>query len=153
MVKKFWRRLIGYLKSGTTPEKLALAVALGVVVGILPVWGISTLLCFFLAPLLKINVAILQMVNYAVYPLQLALIYPFIKTGSYIFNINPLPYSSEQLINLFKIDFFFAISEVGFAVILGVGVWAILSFPLFIFILVSSRIVFKRIAQKRQREL
>ena len=136
------------MKSGTSPDKMALAVALGVVVGILPVWGISTFLCFLLAPILKINVAILQLVNYAVYPLQLLLIFPFIKTGTYLFNTNPLPFSSDQLIELFKTDFLFAMGEIGFAVVLGVGVWAIMALPLFMLILVSSRIVFKRIVHK-----
>ena len=48
--KSFWKRrvvtpLIAQLKQGVTPEKLALTVALGLVLGIFPILGATTLLC------------------------------------------------------------------------------------------------------------
>ena len=48
--ESFWKRrvvtpLIAQLKQGVTPEKLALTVALGLVLGIFPILGATTLLC------------------------------------------------------------------------------------------------------------
>lgn len=149
---KLWTKLVEYLQSGTSPEKLAFTLALGTVVGVLPVWGVTTILCFMLAPIFKVNIAILQLVNYAVSPIQLMLMLPFIKIGTYVFNINPLPYSLQQLIQLFQIDFFLAMSEVGLAVALGIGMWALVSIPIFALIFLLSRKAFKARA-KVQREL
>ena len=70
---------------GLTPHQLALTIALGVVVGIVPlVWG-ATPLCALLAFRLRLNQVAIQAVNYLVYPLQMALFIPLYALGSTIF--------------------------------------------------------------------
>ena len=153
-MKKMWDTLMGQLKTGTSPEKLALTCAIGMVVGTLPIWGITTGLCFILAALFRVNIIILQMVNYAIYPLQLLLILPFIKAGTYLFQVNPLPYSLDQLISLFQTDFWKTIEEVGVALSLGVGVWALVSIFVFTGVYSGTLILFKKWQEQlRQREL
>lgn len=80
---------------GTTPQQLALTVALGVTVGIVPcVWG-ATPLCGLLALRLRLNQIAIQAVNYLVYPLQIALFLPFYSLGATIFPRGPvLPLTS-----------------------------------------------------------
>ncbi len=132
MVRKLWDTLIRFLKAGTTPEKLALTCALGAIVGTLPIWGITTALCFVIAPVFRVNIVILQLVNYVLYPVQLLLILPFVKVGTYVFNINPLPYTPDELISLFQSNFWQTIEQVGFALSLGVGVWALASVGIYL---------------------
>lgn len=151
--KKIWDRLVGFLKQGTTPEKLALTCALGVVVGILPIWGITTFLCFGVAAIFRINVVMLQLVHYFVYPLQLVLILPFIKIGTFMFGVNPMPYALNDLIARFKINFWGELKQVGLAISLGVGVWAVLSIPLGIGIYFISHHLFVKWQKRNQREL
>ena len=76
--------LLAFLKQGTTPEKLALCVALGMVIGIIPALGVTTVLCALVALVLRLNQPAIQLVNYLMYPLQLSLVIPFLKAGEYM---------------------------------------------------------------------
>jgi uncharacterized protein (DUF2062 family) len=83
------RMLVGLLRrlvtEGITPHKLALTIALGVSIGILPlVWG-SSLLCVLFAFTLGLNQASIQAANYLAYPLQIALLVPFYRLGERLF--------------------------------------------------------------------
>lgn len=153
MFKKLWERLVGFLKSGITPKRLALTCALGVIVGIFPIWGITTLLCFIVAPLFRVNIVVLQLVHYFVYPLQLILIIPFIKLGTYLFNVNPMPYALDELQKRFSADFWGELKQVGVALSLGVGVWAVVAIPIFAAVYFISRYVFEKWDNRYYREL
>lgn len=86
----FQRRVVAplaaFLKQGTTPEKLALCVAIGMVIGVFPVLGLTTLLCALVALVLRLNQPAIQLVNYLMYPVQLALIIPLLKAGDSMFS-------------------------------------------------------------------
>ncbi len=58
--ESWWRRrivapVIAQLKQGATPEKLALTVALGFILGVFPILGSATLLCGLVAWALRLN--------------------------------------------------------------------------------------------------
>jgi hypothetical protein len=72
--------ILAQLTQGLTPEKIALTIAFGSSLALFPVLGTTTLLCFFAGVALKLNQPILQAVNYACTPLQLAFI-PFALVG------------------------------------------------------------------------
>jgi uncharacterized protein (DUF2062 family) len=74
---------------GMTPRKLALTLCIGIALGIMPlVWG-TTLICVLLAHLFRLNQVALQSVNYLLYPVQLALLVPFFKLGTWLFPWGP----------------------------------------------------------------
>ena len=61
----FWRRrvrdpIMAQLKQGTTPEKIALTIGLGVALGVFPILGSTTALCLAAAALLKLNQPVIQ---------------------------------------------------------------------------------------------
>lgn len=68
-----------------SPEAVACVVALGVVFGVFPAPLCPTLLCALAALVLRLNPAAIQLVNYLVYPLQIALAAPFVSLGSRLF--------------------------------------------------------------------
>lgn len=72
------------LRQGISPRRLALTLALGLAIGCIPVVGIPTLVCAGLALLLRLNLPAIQAANYAVMPLQLALIVPFVRLGGWL---------------------------------------------------------------------
>jgi uncharacterized protein (DUF2062 family) len=86
------KRLQVVLSCGLSPQKLALTLCIGSALGILPLlWGTS-LICILVAHLFKLNHIALQSVNYLLYPLQLALLVPFLKLGTWLFPWGaPLP--------------------------------------------------------------
>lgn len=70
-----------WLRQGISPRRLALTLALGCAIGCIPVVGIPTLVCAALALALRLNLPAIQAANYAVMPLQLVLIVPFVRLG------------------------------------------------------------------------
>lgn len=74
--------LLGLLRQGLAPEQLALTVALGVVVGIVPLLGGTTLLAAFVALRLRLNMAALQLVCHLLTPVQLLLLPLLLRLGA-----------------------------------------------------------------------
>jgi len=73
------------LRQGVTPEKIALTIALGIILGVTPVLGSTVLLCTFAAVVFRLNLPAIQLVNGAVYPLQFILLIPFYRLGACMF--------------------------------------------------------------------
>jgi uncharacterized protein (DUF2062 family) len=83
--------ILELLRQGVTPEKIALSLAFGLGLGIIPVLGVSTLLCTGVALTLRLNLPAIQLVNYLASPLQLALIIPFVRLGEHLLGSPPQP--------------------------------------------------------------
>jgi hypothetical protein len=67
--------------AGTPPETIALSVVLGLTLGVFPMYGVPTLLCLAAAILFRPHVPLLQAINAATTPLQVALALPFQRLG------------------------------------------------------------------------
>jgi len=76
--------LLKFLKQGTSPEGLALCVAIGVVVGNIPILGVSSILCAVIALAFRLNLPAMQIVQAAMAPTQLLLIIPFVRLGEWL---------------------------------------------------------------------
>lgn len=98
--RKLVRPLLDLLRQGVTPEKIALSVALGVVLGVFPALGWTTALCAIAAFALRLNLPAIQIVNYFMYPVQLALLLPFFRFGEKLFGARHLPISISQIFDL-----------------------------------------------------
>ena len=88
--------LLALLKQGISPDRLALCVAIGVVVGNIPILGVSTILCAGIALAFRLNLAAIQIVQAAMAPTQLLLMIPFVRLGERILRIPPQPVSIPQ---------------------------------------------------------
>ncbi len=85
-----------FLNEGTSSKKIAMCVSLGIALGIFPVLGSTTVLCAAAAIIFRLNQPLIQLVNYAVYPLQLFLLAFFYGFGNWMFNDqNPLLYGKH----------------------------------------------------------
>ncbi len=96
--------VIELLRQGITPEKIALSIAIGISLGIFPVVGTTTILCALAAILLRLNLAAIQLVNYLVYPLQLALLVPFIKLGGALLGTGAMTFPPAQVLAQVRSD-------------------------------------------------
>lgn len=84
--KKGFKQFIleNVLESGDSPLKKALSIALGVFIGIAPVWGLQTVTVFFLAYVLRLNKAIaFTFSNVSLPPMIPFIILASIKLGSF----------------------------------------------------------------------
>lgn len=102
------RPIVDLLRQGVTPEKLALSIALGVALGVFPVIGTTTALCALAALILRLNLPAIQIVNYFVYPLQIALLIPFFRLGEKLFGAPHLPLSAAQIQAMLHANLWFA---------------------------------------------
>jgi hypothetical protein len=85
--------ILALLRMGATPRTLAWSIAAGVLIGINPVVGSTTLLCLAAAFSFRLNVVASQIANHASFPLELALVVPFIRLGSRVFHTAAMPLS------------------------------------------------------------
>jgi uncharacterized protein (DUF2062 family) len=85
------------LWQGVTPRKLALSLALGVVISVMPVLGITALIALGLSVLLRLNHVAVVAANYAAYPGQILLFIPFFQAGAWLTGGPPVPFSIEQI--------------------------------------------------------
>jgi len=132
MLREAWQRrvvdvVLAQLRQGITPEKIALTVAMGLTLGLFPILGSTTLLCFLAGLVLKLNQPIIQLVNYVVYPLQVAGIYFFIRIGEWLTRTPPLQFSIAGLIQQFRaapLPFF---QQFGMTALRGVLAWTLMA--------------------------
>ena len=88
---KHWlqRRLVDplmtLLRQGISPDRLALCIAIGVVVGNNPILGTSTILCAVIALVFRLNLPAMQLVQAVMAPTQILLIIPFVRLGETLF--------------------------------------------------------------------
>jgi uncharacterized protein (DUF2062 family) len=141
----YFRKTITHaLHQGMTPGKLAATCALGIVISIIPVFGTTTLLCFGVALLFRLNVVIIQLANYLAAPLQLLLIFPFIKTGIHLFHLPPFAYTKEELLLQLKSNPLNFLKESGLSIASGMGVWLLVAIPLFFIVFFITLSIIKR---------
>jgi uncharacterized protein (DUF2062 family) len=82
--RRIFNPLLALLSQGIAPDRLALCVAIGVVVGNVPILGISSILCAAIALAFRLNLPAIQIVQAAMAPSQVLLIIPFIRLGEWI---------------------------------------------------------------------
>jgi uncharacterized protein (DUF2062 family) len=94
------RPLLRLLRVGVTPRRLAWSLALGIVIGINPSVGITTLLVILLAWAFGLNQIASQIGCTAAAPLHLLLFIPFIELGVHLFHTRRLPLNRRQIEHL-----------------------------------------------------
>ena len=83
--------LLALLRQGISPNRLALCVAIGVVVGNIPIFGTSTILCTVIALTFRLNLPAMQLAQAAMAPSQLLLIIPFVRLGEALLGADHQP--------------------------------------------------------------
>jgi uncharacterized protein (DUF2062 family) len=126
--------LLALLRQGVTPRELALSVALGATLGLIPVLGISTALCALVALLLRLNMPAIQLVNYLLTPLQLILIIPLLRFGELLAGSSRFPVTLESGLELLSRGAIHAIRLLATAIMHATLGWLVLA-PLLAFAL------------------
>jgi len=115
------------LGQGITPEKVALSVACGVVLGVFPVIGATTILCALAAVALRLNLPAIQVVNYFSMPLQLALLLPLMRLGELLFRAPRLPFSLPQILEMIRADASHAIATLWVSTMYAIVAWLVVA--------------------------
>ncbi len=131
-LKKFWReRVVGLigaqLTQGVTPQKISLTIALGITLAMFPILGSTTLLCAAVAFWLKLNQPIIQLVNWLAYPLQFAMLLPFIRIGEWLTRAPQVTFSIPQMLRKFHDSPGKFLGEFGMTGIHGIIAWLLIA--------------------------
>ena len=94
------RPILRQLRGGVTTRRLAWSLTLGIIIGINPSVGLTTLLVILLAWTFGLNQVASQVGAHAVAPLHLLLFLPFIELGVHLFHTHRLPLNRRQLEHL-----------------------------------------------------
>lgn len=92
--------LLALLTQGVSPRRLALCVAIGVVIGNIPILGVSTVLCALIALTFRLNLPAMQLVQGAMAPTQMLLIIPYVRLGEWMLRAPPQPLSIKAAMDL-----------------------------------------------------
>lgn len=118
--------IVALLTQGITPEKIALSLAFGIVLGIFPVLGSTTVLCAVAALVFGLNLPAIQLVNYLIYPMQLFLLVPFIRMGEKLFRVAPLPLSLAQILTMVRTDLRHAVAQLWRTEVHAISAWLLI---------------------------
>jgi len=127
LTRKLFRPLLELLRQGVTPEQLSLSIALGAVLGMLPAIGWNTALCAVIALVWRLNLPAIQMMNYFVYPLQIALLLPFFRLGEKLFRAPHLPISVPQIYEMVRTNLWGAVVLLWTTTWHALVVWALIA--------------------------
>jgi uncharacterized protein (DUF2062 family) len=135
-------QIAGWLRTGVSPRRLALTLALGFAIGCLPVIGIPTALCIGVAFLLRLNVPAIQAANYLAMPLQLTLMIPFVRLGGWMFSSGEQQSLERALLHGSPMQMLFASGSAASQALAG---WLVIAGPMVLVMTVALTAVFQRV--------
>ena len=115
------------LMQGISPKSIAVGIAGAAVIGVFPVLGSTTILCTAFALTFRLNMPLVQLINFSVYPLQLILLIPFMKLGEMLFQFERLRYGLNDIVNMIGENAFNAIEVLWNVTIQAIGAWIIVA--------------------------
>ncbi len=149
--RKITGTLLELLRQGVTPARIALSLVAGLLIGVMPVLGVTTALCIALAIPLRLNMVAIQAVNWLVYPLQLALLLPFYRGGEWLFRAPRLGLMPSEIVELFGDGVFHAISTLWDTTLRALVVWLVCSLILAPLLYLLLRPLLHRLMIRRAR--
>jgi uncharacterized protein (DUF2062 family) len=131
-----------WLRMGMSPQRLALTLALGFVLGCVPMVGVPTALCALAAVALKLNLPAIQAANYAAMPVQLMLMLPFMRMGHWMFSTGHEHAIEKSLLHDFSLA---TLRSSGSMAGQAMGAWLVLAVPTMLLMTFTLTKVLQRI--------
>jgi hypothetical protein len=114
-----------FLEMGLTPDAVALGVSVGIVVGVFPFLGLTTLLAAVIVLILRLNMPLVQAVNYLMAPIHILMIVPWIRAGEYVFGRARGPLTAKETIFLIQHKPWIALEAIWWDILRAVGAWCL----------------------------
>jgi uncharacterized protein (DUF2062 family)/2-polyprenyl-3-methyl-5-hydroxy-6-metoxy-1,4-benzoquinol methylase len=94
--RKFWRWWRSLVNEQTSPERLGMAVAVGVFLGASPLYGLQLLLCLLFATIFRLNkIAVLLGLQISAPPFTAVLVFASFQLGSLIISGHAAPFNYD----------------------------------------------------------
>ena len=136
------------LTQGLSPDAVALTLALGLWLAVIPVVGATTILCFLAALAFRLNQPLMMGINYLSGPLQILLLVPFLRLGRILFGASEPTPSLSELARLVAQSPVRAIQTFWVATAHGVVAWLLVGPFLFAALFLALRPVLRAAARR-----
>ena len=154
--ESWWRRWLvapvkAQLSQGISVNRVSWTVALGLVLGVFPVMGTTSLVCLLVGWAFRLNQALLHVFKTIVYPLHLALILVFIRLGERLYGVPLISFSIPELMGKFKADPLKFVQDFGTAAWHGVSAWLVIAPFAVMLIKIAVTPVLRRVGKSLER--
>lgn len=141
----FKTKLILIFTHGLSPVQLALILSFGITLGLFPFIGLTSILCFIFAFIFRLNMVVIQLVNWVVAPLQLVMLVPFYQMGEYFsiewFNSATIKINIEAFASNVILQKIISLVNSQILAIFG---WLFLCLPMALMIYFSSLFIYRK---------
>ena len=148
---RFQSLLSDQIRQGLSPHEIALTLAVGLCLSVSPALGTTTMFCAIAAVVLRLNQPLIQLVNVLVYPLQLLLLVPFLRTGELLFGAPHTPLAPAKIVAMGTVDLFGTIAAFWTVGWHGTVVWALVSPPAGLLVYAIARPSLERLARRLRK--
>ena len=149
----YFHRYIGLpfevlILQGSSTRQLSFAVAIGVTFGLFPIMGVSIPFCFVAAMVFKAPQPLTHGVNYAMYPLQIPLIFAFVRLGEWIMGAPNVSLAPSEILELARTDMVRFVEEFGLTCLHAMLAWSVSAPFIFVGTFSAVRPVIARLRDK-----
>lgn len=151
LLQLFKSKVSQILTYGLSPFQLAITLSFGITLGLFPFIGLTSILCFIFAFVFRLNLIVIQLVNWVVAPLQLALLVPFYQIGNYFnsyFSSATINVSTVK-INVMESNLFQKLLLLIDSQLLAIFGWAVICIPFALSIHFISLFFYKKYLLKK----
>jgi len=151
-----WRRwvvrpVIQQLTQGTSPQKIAQALAYGLTLGIFPIIGSTTLLALLVGIPLRLNQPVLQAFKTLATPLQWASVLGFYRLGEWLYGAPHVSLSIPRMMERFFAEPGPFFRDYGMTALYGITVWLLMAPVLLLALYAISRPLIEGLAAQLTR--
>ena len=156
MAWALWRRwvvrpVVQQLTQGTSPQKIAQALAYGLTLGIFPIIGSTTLLALLVGIPLRLNQPVLQAFKTLATPLQWASVLGFYRLGEWLYGAPHVSLSIPRMMERFFAEPGPFFRDYGMTALYGITVWLLMAPVLLLALYAISRPLIEGMAAQLTR--
>ncbi len=141
-MNKLKTKIVDLLRQGTSPNQISLTIVLGMALGTIPILGTTTLFCAVAASALRLNLPLMLLVNYIIYPVQLLIYIPLMLLGASLLDASLKSLTISAVYTMLRSDLLGTIQRLFWANLGAVLIWGVVSLPLgFVFYAMSQRLM------------
>jgi uncharacterized protein (DUF2062 family) len=141
-MNKLKTKIVDLLRQGTSPNEISLTIVLGMALGTIPILGTTTLFCAVAASALRLNLPLMLLVNYIIYPVQLLIYIPLMLLGAGLLDNSLKSLTIATVYTMLRSDMLGTIQRLFWANLGAVLIWGVISLPLgFVFYAMAQRLM------------
>jgi uncharacterized protein (DUF2062 family) len=126
----FKEKIKEFVQQGATPKALAASATIGLLLGIFPVLGVTTLMMGAISVRWRLNLPLMLGISYVIYPFQIGLLIPFVRVGEWATGAAPAQLSFDAMGKAFEANFFGTLVDLVGANLQALVGWSLLAAPI-----------------------